>query len=71
LNWFVQFLLYFSLISNSYLGLQSESELIEERDEEMRNQYYDPIEHFPDKIDQLLDALNRVRYFTFFYCSLH
>jgi hypothetical protein len=71
LDWFVQFLLYFSLISNSYLGLQSESELIEERDEEMRNQYYDPIEHFPDKIDQLLDALNRVRYFTFFYCSLY
>ncbi len=45
--------------------------MIEERDEEMRNQYYDPIEHFPDKIDQLLDALNRVRYFTFFYCSLY
>ena len=26
----------------------------------MRPQYFDPIEHFPDKIDQLLDALNRV-----------
>jgi hypothetical protein len=26
----------------------------------MRSQYFDPIEHFPDKIDQLLDAINRV-----------
>ncbi len=26
----------------------------------MRIKYYDPIEQFPDKIDQLLDALNRV-----------
>ena len=35
-------------------------ELMEERDEEMRGKYYDPIEHFPDKMDQLLDALDRV-----------
>ena len=34
--------------------------MMEERDEEMRSKYYDPIEHFPDRIDQLLDALNRV-----------
>ena len=26
----------------------------------MRGQYLDPIENFPDKIDQLFDALNRV-----------
>ena len=26
----------------------------------MRSQYFDPIEHFPERIDQLLDALNRV-----------
>jgi len=29
----------------------------------MRSKYCDPIENFPDKIDQLLDALNRVRLF--------
>jgi hypothetical protein len=34
--------------------------MLEERDEVMRNKYYDPIERFPDKIDQLLDALDRV-----------
>ncbi|CAF4224191.1 unnamed protein product [Adineta steineri] len=32
----------------------------EERDQQMRDQYYDPIESFPDKIDQLLDSLNRL-----------
>jgi hypothetical protein len=34
--------------------------MIEERDEEMRSQYYDPIENFPDKIHQLMNALDRV-----------
>jgi len=43
-----------------YLGIESEREVLEERDELMRQKYYDAIEHFPDKIDQLLDALNRV-----------
>lgn len=33
---------------------------MEERDAEMRNKYYDPIECFPDKIDQLLKALDQV-----------
>ena len=42
------------------LGQRSEAQMMEERDEEMRSKYYDPIEHFPDRIDQLLDALNRV-----------
>jgi hypothetical protein len=27
----------------------------------MRSEYHDPIEIFPEKIDQLLEALNRVR----------
>ena len=50
-----------------FLGLGSSTELdrLKERDEQMRSKYIDPIEHFPDKIDQLLDALNRVR---FIYC---
>jgi hypothetical protein len=29
----------------------------------MRSQYFDSIEHFPDRIDQLLESLNRVEYF--------
>jgi hypothetical protein len=33
----------------------------------MRSKYFDPIEHFPDKIDQLLEALNRVRFRFFSY----
>ncbi len=44
---------------NFILGWNQQSQL-DKRDEQMRRQYYDPIEHFPDKIDQLLDALNRV-----------
>jgi hypothetical protein len=36
-------------------------ELMEERDEQMRSKYYDPVEDFPNKIDRLLDALNQVR----------
>ena len=39
----------------------SELELHEERDAVMRSQYYDSIECFPERIDQLLEALNRVR----------
>jgi hypothetical protein len=34
--------------------------MIAERDEEMRVKYHDPIEQFPNKIDQLFDALDRV-----------
>ncbi len=48
------------------LGNRSELEMIVERDEEMRVKYYDPIEHFPDKIDQLFDALDRVCSFILF-----
>jgi hypothetical protein len=36
-------------------------ELQEERDALMRSEYHDPIERFPEKIDQLLEALNQVR----------
>ncbi|CAF4142543.1 unnamed protein product [Adineta steineri] len=32
----------------------------EERDCRMRSQYFDPIENFPDRIDQLLEALNKI-----------
>ena len=45
-----------------FLGLKraTEEEMQEERDARMRSEYHDPIERFPEKIDQLLDALNRV-----------
>jgi hypothetical protein len=33
----------------------------------MNWQYIDLIEHFPDKIDQLLDALNRVRFVDYLF----
>ena len=50
------------IISLIILGWKkaTEEELQEERDVIMRSQYFDPIERFPEKIDQLLDALNRV-----------
>jgi hypothetical protein len=49
-------------IINDILGLKkaTEEEIFEERDFRMRSQYFDPIEHFPDRIDQLLESLNRV-----------
>jgi hypothetical protein len=40
----------------------SELELHIERDALMRSEYYDPIERFPEKIDQFLEALNQVRF---------
>ncbi len=45
-----------------FVGLkkQSEEEIREERDALMRTEYFHPIERLPEKIDQLLDALNRV-----------
>ena len=36
---------------------------VEEQDARLRLTYYDPIEHFPEKIDQLFGALGRVRSF--------
>jgi hypothetical protein len=41
-----------------FIGLGGSNEF--EREVQIRSKYMDPIEHFPDKIDQLLDALNRV-----------
>ena len=42
------------------LGRSTASHRQEEYDEEMRSKYVDPVENFPGKMDQLLDALNRV-----------
>jgi hypothetical protein len=44
------------------LGLKqlSEEDLHEERDKRIRSEYDDPIERFPDRIDQLFEGLNRV-----------
>lgn len=42
------------------LGKANELQQMIERDEQMRTKYLDPIEQFPEKIDQLLEALNRV-----------
>ena len=44
------------------LGLKrrTASDMLEERDRRMRSQYVDPVENFPDKIDQLLQELTRV-----------
>ncbi|CAF4158182.1 unnamed protein product, partial [Adineta steineri] len=38
----------------------TQSEIQEERDCRMRSQYFDPIQNFPDKIDQLLEAFDRI-----------
>jgi hypothetical protein len=38
----------------------NELEIYAARDAAMPSQYMNPIENFPNKIDQLLDALNRV-----------
>ncbi|CAF0785258.1 unnamed protein product [Adineta steineri] len=38
----------------------NQEEIQEERDCRMRSQYFDPIENFPDRIDQLLEAFNRI-----------
>ncbi|UJR13336.1 hypothetical protein I4U23_000354 [Adineta vaga] len=38
----------------------TEEDVQTQKDERMRSEYYDPIEKFPDKIDQLLDALNKI-----------
>ena len=47
------------------LGLKSvtEAEIQAERDAQMHEEYHDPIERFPEKIDQLLFALNEVSSF--------
>ena len=44
------------------LGLQksTDDEIYLQNDEQMRSEYSDPVEIFPVKIDQLLNALNKV-----------
>jgi hypothetical protein len=57
-----------------FLGLQrlNALEIAEERDTRMRREYRDPIDSFPEKIDQLLEALDRVRLISImlfiYYC---
>ncbi len=38
----------------------TEEEVQEQRDVIMRSEYFDPIERFRERMDQLLDAINRV-----------
>ncbi|CAF0849209.1 unnamed protein product [Adineta steineri] len=38
----------------------NQSEIQEERDCRMRSQYFDPIQNFPDRIDQLLEAFDKI-----------
>ncbi len=63
LRWTGKRLIYF--INNYYyercIGLKKQNE---ERDNSMHTEHFDSIQRFPEKIDQLLDALNRVS-FTF------
>ncbi|CAF0966370.1 unnamed protein product [Adineta steineri] len=40
----------------------NQEEIQEERDCRMHSQYFDPIENFPDKIDQLLEAFNKLQH---------
>lgn len=69
-------------IDYDILGLKKrdEIEIQEEKDVRMRSKYFDPIENFPDKVDQLLEALNQVLYYlfsikflslSFFYLALY
>ncbi|CAF1511145.1 unnamed protein product, partial [Adineta steineri] len=41
-------------------GRRSAIKRFEENEERMRSTYYEPVEHFPDKVNQLLDALDKV-----------
>ncbi len=52
------------VIERCFVGMKkpSEEELHEERDAVMRSEYFDPVERFPEKIDQFLDAINRVSF---------
>lgn len=52
------------VVERRFVGLRkpTEEELFEERDARMRSEYFDPIERFPEKIDQLLNAINQVSF---------
>lgn len=53
----------FCILFCCYLGIKTPNawERHEEYDARMRSEYYDPIELFPKKIDQLFEALDQVR----------
>jgi hypothetical protein len=38
----------------------TDEQIMEERDSQMRSLYFDPIENFPDRMDQLLESLYQV-----------
>ncbi|CAF1043359.1 unnamed protein product [Rotaria sordida] len=42
------------------IKMSSRSQIAEEQDSRMRSQYFDPIENFPDRIDQLLEVITRL-----------
>ncbi|CAF4122420.1 unnamed protein product, partial [Adineta steineri] len=44
----------------THLRRPNVEETYEIQDSQMRSQYVDPIENFPDKIDQLLEAIDRI-----------
>jgi hypothetical protein len=46
-----------------YLGIRKpdEWELQEERDKRMRSEYHHPMEHLPEKVEQFLEAMKKVR----------
>ncbi|CAF4097734.1 unnamed protein product, partial [Adineta steineri] len=44
----------------THLRRPNVEETYEIQDSRMRSQYVDPIENFPDKIDQLLEAIDRI-----------
>ena len=54
---------YLRFSDDGYLGIKKpdEWELQEERDKRMRSEYHHPIERLPEKFDQMLEALSKVR----------
>lgn len=42
------------------IGMSQAAWQLEKRDVDMRSKCHDSVDHFPDKVDELLDALNRV-----------
>ena len=58
---FVCMSMFLTIINESFRDVRERASAHPERDQQMRSKYLDPIEHFPDEMDQLLDALNRVR----------
>ena len=63
LVWKFRINIYTSFINILGWTKPSENEIHAERDALMRSQFFDPIENFPDRIDQLLDVIIRVKNF--------